>query len=244
MPQRGTGERELGGPGHRAKIHRGTGCAGSSNKKTGVGLTFHTMFLVHVFAQRPAVCLHEADLDTHEAKLQKNSRLYLQWTSHSAQVRAKLGISRDYDGWTRPGSLPGVVCRGVPRQPRMFDILNCAWAARLKSLGPGCGTDEARRNFFANPSQSVNRTPWSEGAKTLCSSSFVYSFELDSLLSGMDMMRLQGWSSAKLHRFSDGTLRDLAGEGFSLPCAGAVLYAFFLNPHAPWWGGQDAACPL
>jgi hypothetical protein len=58
------------------------------------------------------------------------------------------------------------------------------------------------------------------------------------VLLGHDLMRLQGFPKAiagKRSAFSDGNLQNLAGEAFSLPGAGAIIWAFYLNEHGPWW---------
>ena len=31
----------------------------------------------------------------------------------------------------------------------------------------------------------------------------------------------------------------MAGEGMSAPCISSVVYAYWLNPWAPWWKAKD-----
>jgi len=63
-----------------------------------------------------------------------------------------------------------------------------------------------------------------------------YSFELDTLLSGWAHMKMLGApDNLDLTSISDPELRSFAGESFAAPCASAVFFAFYANPHAPWW---------
>jgi len=34
---------------------------------------------------------------------------------------------------------------------------------------------------------------------------------------------------------SEGQIKSLVGEGLSAPWIATVIYAYFLNPYAPWW---------
>ena len=75
------------------------------------------------------------------------------WQSHTADVRNKLGISREYNPWTvRPRSLTG-----VPTDARTCDLLNVAWAARLNN---SMSEAEAKEHFFVDISQGVQRRRW------------------------------------------------------------------------------------
>eukprot|EP00959_Pyramimonas_sp_CCMP1952_P475295 9504103-Pyramimonas_sp.AAC.3 len=146
--------------------------------------------------------------------------------------------------------MPGILLRGVPCRPNIHDILDCAWAARMSTMrknnrrkstdlgldAPADMVAAGRKGWFANISQSVARSPWKEGTGTMLTSSMLYSFEMDYVLSGSDMMRLQGWPAiTDLSHFSSNQLRKLSGEGFSLPCIAAILYPFYLCPTMPWW---------
>ena len=60
------------------------------------------------------------------------------------------------------------------------------------------------------------------------------------MLSGYDTLRPLGAPlniapTTGPYKLSDGQLRSLGGEGFSLPVVTAVCYAFWLNPHSFWW---------
>ena len=170
----------------------------------------------------------------------RNKAKYAQWRVHSAGMRAKLGISAKWCQWTGPSRPAGVECRGIPQVERMLDVLDCAWAARIKAH-PHRSISELRKDFFAAPSQSVARRPWSTGISTLVSNSILYSFELDSLISGHDLHLLHGFPHRDSHQhFSSAQMTQLIGESFFLPNCATVAYAFYLNPHAPWWRDPPA----
>ena len=71
--------------------------------------------------------------------------------------------------------------------------------------------------------------------RTQTTSSVLYSFNTDSVLVGKEMLLLQGQSS-KLQipeHTKDHVLRELAGEGMSVPCIGLVLWSLFLTAQFP-----------
>lgn len=151
------------------------------------------------------------------------------------RTRPPHGSARDYEAWTSGADVPGIKCQGISKtNERARDVIDCAWAWCVREMG-NVSMDERRRNFYANPSQSVSRMPWSTKMKTLCQSSWVYSFELDRVLTGRETMMLQGWGKTHLNGFSSDLLRQLSGEGYCLPCAACVLFSFWLNEEGPWW---------
>ena len=159
--------------------------------------------------------------------------MFKQWRRHSADVRSKLGVSSEYSGWTSQAviSLPG-----VPKTPRVLDLLNTAWAERLQACG-GAGnvsTVEARIGFWANVSQAVQRHPYGTPG-TLATSGAWYSFQHDFLLDGQDECQLQGMPRAPTPCLSSNQLHGLAGEAFSVPCVSTFLYSMYLNPWGTWW---------
>ena len=171
----------------------------------------------------------------------RNKAKYALWRVHSAAVRAELGISARWCNWTGPSRLADVQCRGIPQVERMLDVLDCAWAARIKRY-PILSITELRKGFFAAPSQSVARKPWSTGIGTLVSNTVFYSFELDTLIGGQDPFNLHGFPHRDdQQHFSSNQLTKLIGESFFLPSCATVAYSFYLNPHAPWW--RDSSAP-
>ena len=130
--------------------------------------------------------------------------------------------------------------RGVPKSDRCRAIVDLAWAARLQEARRAADqrpTPELAKGWWCNPSQSLKRAPWGKHPGTLLQGSCMYAYELDVALSGYDSLLVHGFPSdvAPRNRFSERDLKSLAGESFFLPCITSVVYAYFLNPGAPWW---------
>ena len=171
----------------------------------------------------------------------RNKAKYAQWRVNSAAMRGELGISARWCCWTGPTRLADVQCRGIPQVERMLDVLDCAWAARIKG-NPGLSTTELRKGFFAAPSQSVARKPWSTGIGALVCNTVLYSFELDTLIGGQYPFNLHDFPRTDAHQhFSSNQLTQLIGESFFLPSCATVAYSFYLSPHAPWWRNSPAS---
>ena len=172
--------------------------------------------------------------------LQFQPRDFSKWRTASQKKRHALSMSAHSAPWT---SLPGVL-KGLPNCPRIRDVLDVAWASRRSALPLG-GIDECKKDFWVNPSQAVQREPWGNAPPLLCQCTMPYSFEMSTGLSGLDMLHLQGFPTsatvAPTHMFDDKMVRSLAGEGFFLPVATGIAYAYYLNPWAPWWGGAGKA---
>ncbi len=137
---------------------------------------------------------------------------------------------------------PSGLGRGL--NPRAREILDIAWACRLKTEARAARREgrmpkaapSLRHNFWADISQSVSRKPWGEGVSTLCQNSVIYSFELDRVLPPQAHLRLQGWPrDAHLEGVPKASLREMAGEAFFLPTVCAALWAMVLTPDTPWW---------
>ena len=70
----------------------------------------------------------------------------------------------------------------------------------------------------------------------------VYSYELDTVLSGSEMAYSQGWPERLpdfAGGFSEWQVQELAGQAFSLPSATTVAAAYYYNPWAPRWKIDD-----
>jgi uncharacterized protein YecE (DUF72 family) len=96
-------------------------------------------------------------------------------------------------------------------------------------------TCDLATGLFVDVSQAVQRRPWAYGVKTIHTNTLLYSFESDCVLSSWMLLRLHGFPSKMNTDVSEAQLQALAGEAWSLPCAGSAIYAFFLNSRGPWW---------
>ncbi len=72
---------------------------------------------------------------------------------------------------------------------------------------------------------------------TLKSNTFQYSFEFDKVFECDDHIAAIGWplDDPGFQGLSVTALKGMAGEGMSAPCLSSCLYAYWLNPYAPWW---------
>ncbi len=161
-----------------------------------------------------------------------------EWRCHSAKVRDELGKSAAFSGWT---SLPTTKMHGLPPTPRNLDILDCAWAHRLSQASPDATVASLVKDFWANPSQGVQRHPWTTGGGVLTPRSIWYSFEKDSCLDAVDFLRLQGLPTrVDTTTLSDSELRDLAGDGYPCPLIAMAFLALYYQPLAVWWSPGEA----
>ena len=102
---------------------------------------------------------------------------------------------------------------------------------------PGRSIEALRKNYWCDVSQSHFRNPWHDQLGVLCTSSVLYSYELDSTISGNAHLMLMGHrrNAAPVGLFQESQNRDLAGEAFSAPWATAATFALLANPYASWW---------
>jgi hypothetical protein len=136
--------------------------------------------------------------------------------------------------WTSNRSLS---LTGVPQSQRVYDVLDVGWQWRLKSLPSGTSTSDARRGFWANCSQAIQRAPFFEDGGVITTSGCWYTYEHDFCLDGHDFVLLQGApiGTTPASSFSARQLRDLGAEAFSAPCISCFTYAAYLNPYGSWW---------
>jgi len=182
------------------------------------------------------LCSAQGDIDKELSNEYSTQSALRNWRKHRAKLAQDLGITAEYSGYT---SRHDVKLVGVPKLATAHTVLNFAWAKRMQEFEdrPTTPSSEMRRGLFANLSQSLIWHFSSVGGSTLCASSAFYSFEQDCILDGTDMMELQGFGyvASRDRTFSSTEKRTLAGESFHLPSYGTVVFAFYLNPYAPWW---------
>ena len=154
------------------------------------------------------------------------------WRQHSVATRAALGLPPKSTPWSSGAQLRGL--RGD--RDRRVDLLDIAFSER-RNAAPYATEAELRSSFWANISQGVQRRPWGDLPPVLCRQSMVYSFEADAVLSGWGHLLLLGWprSTAPRAQATDGDLRDLAGESYSVPIMAMLTYAVYCCPEMPWW---------
>jgi hypothetical protein len=91
-----------------------------------------------------------------EVLAQEKKSYLLKWPMHSNSERERLGVPRDYKPWSTRRDTNSL---GVPDCKRMRDVLEVAWAARLKEM-PLSSDEDRRRGYYANLTQAVQRRAW------------------------------------------------------------------------------------
>ena len=182
--------------------------------------------------------LYQEFLTAKEETHLKRSRDLARWRARSSEVRDKHKLPPLGETGSQPWtSRKGVNLQGVADSERQLDHLNVCFAVH-KQRNPGVRHEDLIRELFCNPSQCVARLPVHHGRlPTITTSAEIYSYEHDCILSGQAHLRAMGWPTnvGPMCTYSNHECRTLAGEAFSLPCLSTVLYAYYLNPHAPWW---------
>ena len=126
--------------------------------------------------------------------------------------------------------------RGVPGTARTHDLINYGILLK-KTKYPHLNMQALAKGYFCNTSQDHQRKPFMEGSPgALCTSTELYSYEHNAMLSGMAHLLMMGHSQdcAPPHLFSEQQCKDLAGEGLSVPWTACLLLAAYANPYAPW----------
>lgn len=85
-------------------------------------------------------------------------------------------------------------------------------------------------------SRSVARKPWGTTIRALTTSTQLFDFQRDQVMSGLEHFVLQGFPrDIDLSHMSEAKVREMAGQAMSLPCLATILFSAFLIPDAPWW---------
>ena len=84
-----------------------------------------------------------------------------QWRAHAARARDRLGVSAGWCDWTQSSTFN----KGNFTE-RELDCIGTAWAARLASLPFGAPPSVAKKDWWVNPTQGVQRSPWSDIVRT------------------------------------------------------------------------------
>ena len=175
---------------------------------------------------------HQRDSTTVASQAEDMQR---KWRSYAVTSRNKSGVSSSFNGWT---SRPDVMLHAVPRHERVLELLDLRWAQALQRAPDGSTSKQVRKNLWCDISQNPRGAEFRGSPGTQCTSSSWYSFEKDVVLDGEDQLLLQGWSSqiAAGPDMNNFDKKDLAAEGFTLPCMATCLWAFYHNPWGEWWG--------
>jgi hypothetical protein len=157
-------------------------------------------------------------------------KVFRKWEHHTQKWLESRGVSRTLKPWTSQDPAP----RSLPRGKRELALVDCAWVARLQ-LQEWVSVAEARKDFFVDLHDSVQREPWGS-LKTLKQQSTYYSYEHEYIMSANDHFAIQGWpNTMDTSMFTELDLKAMSGEAFALSSCAIALVSFYMNPEAPWW---------
>ncbi len=149
-----------------------------------------------------------------------------------------MGLSSTFSDWSKTAEL-----NGLPASERFRDCLDVCWGERLLSAPEATPKAELVQGLWANPSQGVQRRPWTlnNDRGTFTSGSLWYSFQHDTCLDGVDVLRIHGHPAMiETASISESKLKELGVQGFSVPIITVFTTAFYFLPWAPWWQTADA----
>lgn len=91
--------------------------------------------------------------------------------------------------------------------------------------------EAALKGMFLDVSQSLHRKAYTQGGVNRCltTSSLLYSYEHDRIVTPLEMLYFQGYPrTLKIPMsLSPSELKDLAGEGMTLPCLAMVMWSIW-----------------
>ena len=157
------------------------------------------------------------------------------WKHRSSRQRTQLRMPRFAAPWCPlSGPLTGPFLKGVPvSSHRVRDVVNVAWYEARKGAREDVASTAS--NLFVNVSQNVDRVHATKGLGTYTRNATYYSFERDTLISSSVHMCSLGWPRGHSGRFPDAVLRDLSGDGVSMPLVMIIEEVLVANPFAEWW---------
>ena len=164
-----------------------------------------------------------------------HSQDYSAWRTHSGKLRAAHNIPPTAKPWT---TRRGIALDGVASTLRVHDVLDVFWGVVVNRAPKTMSVSEVRSGLWCDVSQAVqrqNHNPRSVPGMT--TRSMYYSFEFDKTISAKGNLQMLGHPATRMsrERFSENQLRELAGEGFSIPCCSIVSFLMFANPFGEWW---------
>ena len=183
------------------------------------------------------------DISKAETQRMKDSR-FAKWKQKSVATRDFHKLPPLDSPLGRPYTTrPGVRLQGLCNSERQCDALDIVFSL-MQLHSPNTPFEELIKGKWTNPTQCVSRLRATTRPATPLTSSELYSFEKDGVLSGEAVMRALGWPKHKcpMSQFSEAELRNLAGDAFSPAIAAVNSYAFWLNPYAPWWRNDVDTC--
>ncbi|CAK0870712.1 unnamed protein product [Prorocentrum cordatum] len=172
--------------------------------------------------------------------LARAPRHFSKWQVHSSKIRSDNGVPRSATPWSARSN---VVMSGVPRTPRILDLVETTWAVAVAQSPTTIQTKQLKKGLWVGLNQDIKRQPITAAKRArgmppvMTTGTMYYSFEADATISGKGNLQLAGHPSDRASRsfFSESKLRDLAGETFCAAYCSIVSFVMYCNPHGEWW---------
>ncbi|CAE7686341.1 unnamed protein product [Symbiodinium sp. CCMP2592] len=186
-----------------------------------------------------------------DARTRGDSGGFPAWKAQAVRWSEAIGVDvAKHRVWTSRRDFVG---RGVPQNERVQTMLDLVCLQKW-SEHPNRGYlrdvvwPDLMCNVFLDWSQNPARRAYSGKngeMRCLTTSSQLYSFEADRALFPIEYMRLQGWGfDIAIPEQCAGKMRELSGQGMSLPCLGAVIWAVYLLKGAQEQEASGGECGL
>lgn len=105
-------------------------------------------------------------------------------------------------------------------------MLDMAWFAATSGVDDAAEIDRIKQRLTCDISQSLHRRKWSLGLSTFTTTSEVYSFAHDRLITDQEKFFLLGFPrSTRFDGLPSNCLKDLVGSAMALPALTVVMYS-------------------
>ena len=150
------------------------------------------------------------------------------WKCQIAEWRGHLGISETACPWSP--FMEGDWCKDKPRVKAILDLVAAEHLGRSKFNLPFEKKKQLLQHVYCDTSQNPRYRAFTNAQQIspcLATSTTLYSFGLDRQILPVELLYLQGHSRTMRipNSVKSNKVRDLAGEGMSLPCLGTILWA-------------------
>ena len=155
------------------------------------------------------------------------------------KLREKWGVSKKFAPWTGRQNFKGT---GLTKTPRVLDLVDMVFIEAMKGNKKKQRTFEEAQEFLSDVfldvsqghSRKINQRASAARAKgitpTLTTSSEVYSFGLDRVITPLELMALHGHpENVNVSSMTPSQVKKLAGEGMAVYSVGSVIWALFLT---------------
>ena len=140
---------------------------------------------------------------------------FRRWRTDTNNFKAKLGAPSTWTCYSDSHQLRGI------SSDRERAIVDCGMLWKMhQPQYKGRNMESLRGGLWADISQSVKRKPfYDQQLGTACTSLVYFSYQSNSVMSALGHLRILGHpvGIAPISSFTEADLRDLAGEGQSLP---------------------------